>query len=413
MENLSKKYLDKKKQEVIVDNILWNEIKEYREIVDKKEIELIFSSFDLPSPFYDENSRFNEDTRNYLNIWCDNAPSDLSKLNTPNIIIDHHTYETKYPDNFDYTSNCDMIMRNFGIIYSYLKEVFYNLNNGFQKVNIFIHTDMDGIFSGMMIKYIITLIYNDINITKDNIKNYKHEIILPYVLGEMGDISSKIENIIKEKIPELNYYRLQRFQRYCNRLFKGFKNAINVDILRFNDDGSFYYNDLEHKVLRYILALCNSNDTYNKTFFYYFINCLDTNPDCLQLVSNVEFDINNSKRLLESLTVPIIIKFDDYNCPYYFFTINSNYDVGRSVLWSYKGSNSKSMNFDNMGIMVYNQTLKKLSSHSFGNDTSYNISKDLFNGGGHILKNGDALGSCEFKDISMLNKFFKLAKIQC
>ena len=106
-----------------------------------------------------------------------------------------------------------------------------------------------------------------------------------------------------------------------------------------------------------------------------------------------------------------MIKFEGYeDIPYYFFVIESKYDIGRSLLWSYKGSNYKSKNFNNCGICVYNNGLRKLSSHSFDNDSSYHISKNLFGGGGHILKDGGALGSVEL-DIETRDKLFKYIKL--
>lgn len=411
MDKIKEKYLDNKNQEVIEDNIAWGKITEENEgIINRKDIEIIFSSFKYPDYFLDKDSRFSLDPRKHLDIFCDNSPSNISEIQRPIILIDHHTYETKYPDNFDYTSNCDMIMRNFLNIYNYLKETFKILNNSFQKINIFIHTDMDGIFSGLMVKYIIHCIYNNEEINKNNVKKYTREIILPYILGELGDISSQIGDIVERKLPQFNLKKLQNFQKYCNRLFKGFKNCIELDILEcINDD--FKYNDIEHRVLRSILILCNSYNVLSNSFFYYFINYLETSEDCLQLVSNVEFDINNNKRNIENLTLPMMVKFEGYeDIPYYFFVIESKYDIGRSLLWSYKGSNNKTKSFNNCGICVYNNGLRKLSSHSFDNDSSYHISKNLFGGGGHILKNGEALGSVEF-NIETRDKLFKVIKL--
>lgn len=404
MEKIKEKYLDSKNQEVIEDNINWSKIDDSGGIIDKKEIEMIFSSFKYPDYFLDPESRFMQDNRKHLDIFCDNSPENIFGINRPIILIDHHTYERKYSDNFDYTSNCDMIMRNTLNIYSYLKETLKLLNNKFQKINIFMHTDMDGIFSGLMVKYLINCIYNNEELTKENIKQYNKEIILPYVLGELGDISSKIEKTVEEKLPQFNIKKLQSFQRYCNRLFKGFKCSVNKDVLTIENE------ELEDKVLKSILILCNSYDVVNNSFFYYFINYLETNPDCLRLVGNVDFYINENKRIIENLTLPMIIKFDDFNTPYYFFVIESKYDIGRSLLWSYKYSNQKVKNFNNCGICVFNTTLKKLSLHSFDDTSSFNIAQKHFNGGGHILKDGSALGSVEI-DNNTRDKFFKMITI--
>ena len=109
-----------------------------------------------------------------------------------------------------------------------------------------------------------------------------------------------------------------------------------------------------------------------------------------------------------SIEMTIMFKEDETKSKYKLFIIDTPFDCGRSVLWKYRvmvknllknkpriskwhynvsdWATKKQLGKLTDNCVCYNKCLNKLSFDS-SNESAYNISKDVFNGGGHLIEN--------------------------
>lgn len=174
------------------------------------DIDYRFGTFSRPK-FMDEI----ENTDNILYITVDHS---FEYFDCDNIIfIDHHLCEELY-DVFEYRSNSDLLVKNYKSTYALLKNIFDNFY--FNKINVLMHHDLDGVMSAIIIKKIIADVKNN---TVDC--NYENNIVLAQVLGNAGDMSeSAKDDLVKifTKKDDIIIYnkKIKSFTSYFGRFMK-------------------------------------------------------------------------------------------------------------------------------------------------------------------------------------------------
>jgi len=420
----SKNILYNEKDNIVGVNL--NRIGKTQSIPD---ISFKFSSFNRPDNLDKE----------ALNIILDNSFDFYEDDNI--IFIDHHISEEL--NNYSYKSNSSMMVENYDTIYKYLTTIFDNYN--YDKIAIYMHSDIDGLCSGIIcIKILKDVLYNRYD------KNYKDNLKLLEIFGNYGDIDSEVKTMLAsyfDSVKDIDIFD-KKMRQYCKSLSRFFKaiRAILYDLENIDNDNyalqepeiynnlnnMLIENKLSNKIIKHSV-LDQMYDELNKFWKFreinlksvlLFFNILGQNR-----VLNLIVDIYNKEidRLVNSYLNPdtplfeMSIKFikDKTNTTFKLLIIDTPFDCGRSVLWKYRTSlkyfigankenkwkfniadwnNSKDLVDISKNIVCYNKMLRKLSFDG-DNSAAYNIASEVFNGGGHPdLEEGRSLGSVVIDD---------------
>lgn len=389
-----------------------------------------FGSFEKPK--IDINNKY------CLNICLDHS-FEIEK-NEYFLFIDHHLIErliesnelkNEFVNNYykEYCSSNANLMYN---IYENIIEIIRSLN--FNEVNVFMHADLDGIASGIIMKQILE--------DSRNYKMSKNDILFVRMLGNYGDLyeyakydltdyfddpndvlifDKKIKTIVKNLgrfmkaiRPCLNYY--------CNtnknsKLSNFTKEVIELEDLleRIGINPIQFENFLNNIILKDI-------ENFKKIDVFTIIMYLN------RITSNIVYKAINIEfqKLIDSIVkeylepdfpqieLSIIFKKDTKKTVYKLLTIETPFDCGRSVIWKYRSSYKqllykdltlnkwnykltdwKNKNHANMmkNIACYNKTLNKLTLDG-ESESSYNIATSFTSsGGGHCNTISEGVGS--------------------
>lgn len=429
------------KNKVIGITKLIDEKKENSDAVTEDSIKFKFGTFVLPE---------NYDT-NRLNIVLDHSFEADNLTNT--IFIDHHLSETAH--NLRYKSNSFMMMENFDDIYSVLFAMLNPDDRVYSNITVWIHSDIDGICSGIIMRDILNRIANNEEIYDK--EHYMTNLRLAMILGNYGDIdehaivdlanyfdSEDEINIFNKKIKGwcssisrfMKAVRQPVIHKY-NKLFNMFLRELETD--GFNDNAvdsklvGTIYND-------FLGGIANMSIVNTKSILFYFNN-LAQNDIINRIVEIYNKTVERETTNYIDPTVPcfemtIIFNGDKTKTKYKLLLVNSLFDIGRSVVWKYRSmyrmltkksfsssewyykltdwDKTKFNNIDTEHLMknavCYNLKLNKLSFDS-ENNSAYDIAK-LFDGGGHGgMEDGNSLGSVEIKDITQFYNSFTIKEI--
>jgi hypothetical protein len=424
-----------------IKNVSFNTIEEdtivkYPKIINSETyISYIPSSFKKPKIIGNESC---------LKIVLDNN-FDLDIDDKNYIFIDHHLSENIYNNKF--TSNTLLLYNNYDNIKKILSKILESKKN---YINVLYHFDLDGICSALLLKIMLYEIYNNECVIDDITKKFIT------ILGEYGDISDNKTNMIDSSISNLLYCegdienfgkKIGSFSTNISRIIK----IIRPFILKI---------DITEEVLEEIVSVLSRKIDGSNTSFvriaYKFItdiqnfgNTIDNDkdlsiPGIINLCNNIsnDHDYNILKLLFEEEMISIINNMvypdknsgiflvyctfidDPDNNEYLLIFINNFFDMGRSVLFSYRGklqyykqeqyeSNYKYYNHNYFGgikkmldrsqnIACFNNTLNKLVLDSRINSSSYNIGISL-GGGGHNNGN-NSLGSVNINKNILFSK---------
>lgn len=374
------------------------------------------------------------------------SPGDFNYAYNPNgfnyVFIDHHLYESK-AGHCDYHSNSIMIYDNFRMIFQILQKIITSKQIDY--VGVLFHTDLDGIGSGLMIAKILRLIQEGrVYTIEDDILS----VGLAMVLGEYGDISPDKKDMLMNIFKPMAAFedglpvKFEYLSKNIARFFKAIRPVIDIKShIRENDDIEGLrrkYNELTFKYGLTYNEFLTSYEAIKSTFNKFvdindltitcFLSSLIQNPINKRIISLVQQEIDEATDGYlrpDTPQVEVSVKFTNIeNSPEYkLLFIDSPLDIGRSVMWTYKGRlqyfkdsvEYKKFNMANYldglphlkklcnNICCYNLFSGKLSLHS-SDDSAFRIGK-AFGGGGHgNLEDGkSSLGSVAI-DFDTLNK---------
>lgn len=358
------------------------------------------------------------------------------------VFIDHHLYESKI-GKCPYHSNSIMIYENFRMIFQILQKIITSKQVDY--VGVLFHTDLDGIGSGLMIAKILHLIKEGrLNLVDEDITS----IGLAMVLGEYGDISpdkqSMLFDVFKPGAAFMDGLgaKFEYLSKNIVRFFKAIRPVIDIKShlhesctlenlrLKYNELTFKYGLGYEEFLKAYegIKAAFNKLGDVNDLTITLFLSSLVQNTINKKIISLVQQEIDEASDSYlrpETPQVEVSIKFTNIeNSPEYkLLLIDSPLDIGRSVMWTYKGRLQyfkdsvvyKKFNMANYldglphlkklckNICCYNIFSGKLSLHS-SDDSAFRIGKALGGGGHGNLEDGkSSLGSVAI-DIETLNK---------
>ncbi len=404
-------------------------------------VKVSFSSFDRPKNL----------NKKALNIILDNSfdYEDDDYI----LFLDHHLVEEQIingnitknsiVENFHKMcpSNSQMLYSNYIEIYNVLFELLKE--NFCSNIHIYIHNDLDGFGSGIIIKKLLNDIKNG-NIDEE----YESKIKMALIMGNYGDINENAKYDLADFFNsdfEINIFD-KKIKSFCKTMSR-FMKAVRSLLPHIDENNS----DIEKK-LNEILRIDNidsnhirliikqiTNDIENmevvdtKSIIVY-MNVLANNiiiSKILKIYNDyIEFAVKNYIDPETScVEMTIIFKNDSTKTKYKLMIIDTPFDCGRSVLWKYrtslkailKGNSDKNPWYykvsdwiakkDLMGltknIICYNKMINKVSLDS-SNNSSFDIAKQLFGGGGHILEDEMSLGSAKINETDFLNSFIIL-----
>lgn len=452
---------------VLIISINLENMPNFKFIKNKKDIGVVFSNYDKKK--YDNKEDITKNFDIHINFSSFSENEDIIKLynkkdclvifvdnsyeitneefikNNMIAFIDHHLTEETYGDGS--TSNAGQITDNVELIYKFLSIPIYSKVIPISDIYLFIHTDVDGICSGLLItKMLQDLISCNIdNIVSEMpnlISNFINTTSLISSFGDYGDVSedaiyrfmdSSIYDLDQIKTLDKKYkVMIKNISRFFKILKPVINNTINYETMQnilktydinINDVIDFYKN----KILKSMIT----PSKINNQFFVYYINNIVTSPFFKNYIDIITKDINRLTDILISEDNNNINALDMMGCfsidtsrtIYKLIIIDSPFDIGRNVMYSYKAKieynkistgNKYSYKLGDMdsfinlydsvkNIMCYNISIHKISIMS-ENDSAYNISA-YFNGGGHKADDM-SMGSFDIGDISEILKFF-------
>lgn len=397
-------------------------------VPDSTLIIVVDNSFDIDNPDGEDTTYKDAKVKNNPNLAFN-----PKKLNYA--FIDHHLYETKQ-DECPYHSNSIMIYENFMLIAKILNKVINEKQ--IDDVGVLFHTDLDGIGSGLMIAKILQLIKENAVSEIDN--NTIADVGLAMVLGEYGDISDKKEEDLQEIFNPSQLYAsglMKKFEiltKNLGRYMKAIRPVIDAKAhIRSDAHNAEIVEKYDELKIKYGIGYDEILYAYNKIkSFFNNLNSVTT-LDILSLVSRIVQDPINRKIISmvqeeidfmtdsylrpETPQFDFCVKFKDLsdneeNWPTYrILFIDSAMDVGRSVMWTYRGRlqyfkddlNAKKFSMANYkraiifmlkackNICCYNLFSGKLSLQS-DDASAFEIGK-AFGGGGHGNIGNGSLGS--------------------
>lgn len=347
------------------------------------------------------------------------------------IFIDHHLIETVC--NKHYKSNAELLSENYVYIYNLLSDIFNNFS--YSDIYVYMHNDLDGICSGIIFRKLLEDIHNgqlDVN--------FKSNINLAHILGNYGDIDEDAKFLLNDLFDDsfsvdIFDKKIKSMAKTISRFMKAVRSVFVTDIF-YDQPLTPIGKELLDKIKiedmnilrKLIFSVCNDirdmNSVNSKLIIVYFNRIMQNN-----LINDILIKYNEEietivKSYMEndspSIEMTIIFKEDESKTKYKLFIIDTPFDCGRSILWKYRvmvknilknkpkiskwyynvadWSTKKQLGKLTDNCVCYNKCLKKLSFDS-SNKSAYNISKDVFNGGGHKIENAqNSLGSAICKN---------------
>jgi len=351
-----------------------------------------------------------------------------------------------------YGSNSRMIFNNFSVIYKVLNKIL--AEKQVDNIGVCFHTDLDGIGSAFLIAKILYLIKNKKEISKEEIDTTG----LAMLLGEYGDISdNKLEDLQDVLSPKNSYSTgISKKMDIMTKNFGRFLKAIRpvIDLNSHSETKAGEIERLENKLkdlaINYgvgyeefyssfikIIDFFNTIEDIDQFTIIRFISQIVQDPINRIIIDLVQKEIDfmvNSYLRPETPQFDFTVQFygfdnEDNKLPEYrLFLIDSPLDVGRSVMWTYRGRlqyfkdavDSKKFSVANYRSIIPEMVLKcknmccynifsgKLSLQSADN-SAFDIGK-AFGGGGHGNTGEGSLGSVGV-DIEELRKHIKVMEI--
>lgn len=399
-----------------------------------------FSSFKFPSLnslFSDKVGEKNIDTEifeeNTLLISVDNSFDIPTEKAVSCIFIDHHLFE-QITGSSRYHSNAIMIHKNFVLIAKFLEKIIREKE--IQNIGVLFHTDLDGVGSGLLIAKILELIkYNRVKeISVEDIDS----VSLATVLGEYGDISEDKEELLFEVFQQKDIYsaglkkKFEIMTKNLGRYLKAIRPVIELEV----HDEEYSETDRSNMVNKYDELIPKYRIGYREMLksYYKIKNYFDNlqNIDSLEIISFISSLVQDqtNRIIIELVQKEIDALVDSYLRPstpqidivvqftniekspeYKLLLIDSPLDVGRSVMWTYRGRlqyfkddpDYKRFSMANYragipyilkkckNICCYNIFSGKLSLQS-EDESAFEIGK-AFGGGGHGNTGAGSLGS--------------------
>ena len=413
---------------------------EDNKIFDKNDIEIKYSfgTFIRPANF----------DSSHLNIIVDQNFDIHEDDNV--VIVDHHLMETKF--NKIYKSNTYLMIEKYKDIYSVLTV----LANKFKYIDVYMHADVDGLCSGLIVQHALMNIINHKNI-KDI--SYIDDLNLVLALGNYGDIVDDakldLDKFLNTKsATELDIYD-KKLSKYCNSIAR-FMKAIRTGLIEYQNDCissellSAYDLKLQSSGLTFEHVIDTINNIYrdisnikniNTKSVLILMNILAQNTVINKIVElyNEESDkllTNYMDPVIPCMEMKIIFKKDESKNIYKLLIIDSPFDSGRSIIWKYNTSYNKltktsstnvspwyykATDWVNSGVktidnivdpnrnyVCYNKMLKKLSINGAN---AYDIAKNIFGGGGHIGDERNSIGSVVIEDENIFYDSFMIVDI--
>ena len=410
------------------------------EIFDKNDIEIKYSFGTFIRPVNFDSS--------HLNIIVDQN-FDINEDDNV-VIVDHHLMETKF--NKVYKSNTYLMIEKYEVIYSVLAE----LANKFKYIDVYMHADVDGLCSGLIVQHILMNIFNE---KKSDSISYIDDLNLVLALGNYGDIADNakldLDKFLNtESATELDIYD-KKISKYCNSIAR-FMKAIRTGLIEYQNNCvsskllSAYNLKLQPCGLTFEDVVDTINDIYrdisniknvNAKSVLILMNVLAQNTVINKIVElyNEESDkllTNYMEPVIPCMEMKIIFKNDESKNIYKLIIIDSPFDSGRSIIWKYNSSYNKltrtssnnvspwyykATDWVNSGVKTiddiidnnrnyacYNKMLRKLSING---TNAFDIAKNIFDGGGHMGDEENSLGSVVIEDENIFYDSFMIVDI--
>lgn len=366
------------------------------------------------------------------------------------VIVDHHLMETKF--NKVYKSNTYLMMEKYEEIYSVLAELAYK----FKYIDVYMHADIDGLCSGLIVQHILMNIFNE---KKSDSISYIDDLNLVLALGNYGDIADNakldLDKFLNtESATELDLYD-KKISKYCSSIAR-FMKAIRTGLIEYQNGcvSSELMSAYNLKLYSYGLTFEDVMSTINNIYkdikninnvnaksVLILMNTLAQNNIINKIIElyNIESElllVNYMDPVIPCMEMKIIFKNDESKNIYKLLIIDSPFDSGRSIIWKYNTSYNKlsrtnSSNVSpwyykvtdwvNSGVKTiddiidpnrnyacYNKMLKKLSING---TNAYDIAKDIFDGGGHMGDEENSLGSVVIEDENIFYDSFMIVDI--
>lgn len=396
-------------------------------------IKFLFGSFDRPN-----NDYFCKPTT--LNIVVDHS---FDIYETDNVLfMDHHAVE-ELTNNFVYTSNADLLYIKYQQIYEQISYILSNYN--YTDIHIYMHHDLDGISSGLIIRKILNDIKHN---TLDDASQDK--LIFAKILGDYGDLSdtakislakvfdSSIDIDIFDKKLAVIRKMLSNFMKSVRGI--DFYKYSNNTLLEYSINSKFnkygYSCDTIRYTIKHICDIIQAIDVIDTKNILLFLNQICQQKfiiDVVDIYKHETDEITNTLVNADSYLINFSIIFTKYpKTKFTLLVIDSPFDCGRSIIWKYRNIKLKEIkekfkptakynNSDEFkkykeleevysNIVCYNTALNK-ASFDGKNEDAYNIAKNVFAGGGHDSDNtGRSIGSVVI-DYNMFVKEFVVSSI--
>ena len=379
-------------------------------------LEFKFNSFSRPKIMLDHK----------LHIVVDHS-FDYNPQSDSIIFIDHHLVEQL--TGAIYKSNSDMMIVNYKHIYNTIKAILDRSGEDID-ITIWMHSDIDGLCSGMIVKKILY----DIEYGKMD-ENYRQHLKMAHIIGNYGDIDPEAKLALTDifsKESEINVFdkKISGFCRSLSRFMKATRatyDDLNSGVLGeiINEmDSRLKVKNLDHHDINSVLILindllCKMDDVDIKRTLTFF-NILSQNKiiNLILAIYNDEIAdlINNYiEPTTPAFEMQIVFLKDPTKTPFKLLIIDSPFDCGRSVIWKYRSnlniflkkagpanqwkfrisdwSKDRPLMDLTKNVICYNRVLHKLSLDG-DNSSSFDIAKTIFDGGGHAMTDdGRSLGS--------------------
>lgn len=387
-----------------------------------------------------------------LNIAVDHS---YKPLNDDYILfIDHHIVEQNVvnkvtDDQFVIENSLKYCVSNANLMYNIYEDIIEVVKSlKFDSVNVFMHTDLDGIASGLIMRQILEDVKNN-TMSKD-------KILLSMILGNYGDLFKEAKFGLVDLFPDPTEVvvfdkKLKIIVKQIGRFMKSVRPSLDsilkIDSIEKIDEtknkflkNSIDIEDLNHIVQDLIFGGIENMTNVNTINVISYLNTLLSNKT-FQFV-NEEFQnvINNTVNEYISPKYPMIeltaiFKNDPTSTEYKILFIDSLFDCARSIVWkyrigygqlvrksvilskwSYNVTNYKKKDHHKLmsNIACFNKQLNKLTLDSKSTDSAFKIATTYSTpGGGHLgtSDSGGSIGSVivpekEFMDSIIIKEFF-------
>ena len=322
-----------------------------------KEIEKYSSNLDFKiNYFFGTFKRPDNLDNNALNIILDHSFEPLE--NDYVMFIDHHLVEQNVQNDVitdptivkNYVEYC---CSNSNLMYKIYDSIINEISKlKFESVNVYMHSDLDGIASGLIMRQILE------DVKKGT--NSKENVLLAMILGNYGDLYPEAKYDLADIFVEAKDIavfdkKLKTIVKYFGRFMKTIKPSLDYMFCKQEK----YLTSEVRAFAKHIKSIDLEFNDVKEYFMQYLVNPIVTmnKVDTIQIVSFLNNLTNHSiykilnddfQKTIDSISkeyiepsypqieLAVVFKADPTATVYKLIFADSPYDCGRSLIWKYR-----------------------------------------------------------------------------